>query len=224
MPTNSEKDTKMPDLPEFSSDWPSSEVPLQREVTPENRDVIVAGCLDWVSQHIGPEFEEGAEALKLASLVGRLLDCGTSSEEWIEKAKCAGWCEAGDQPGDAPLETLIRLLVSQNVSMNIEFGESIEDLAVEVEQGSVVLAGVNTGILLDQPGSVGDGSNNSLVAVVGVARNAESAVPEGFIVLPRTSAAPHLVSATAINLGWLDTGGVMAVSESSMPNPNQPEA
>lgn len=183
-----------PELPEFASRWPECDVPTRTEVLPDGREGVVAGNMDWMTRQA----------------VERTKDWSSQVATWMEKPASAAL-------GDVPLAAMAQDLQAHDVPIRVEFGESIEDLAAAVEQGSIVLAAVNTGIVFDLPHAVGDGSGHSLVAIVGVARAGENANVEGFYIMAEPGAAPQFVPADAVCTGWLAIGGLMAVTEQPMP-------
>jgi Peptidase_C39 like family len=125
--------------------------------------------------------------------------------------------EPNDIPdsGGTSAEQQAQILSDYGVPAHADSGQSMEQLAGEVEQGHGVIASVNAGVLWGQPQYVEGGGDNHAVTVTGVARDPDTGAIQGFYINDSgTGKSAEFIPAATMEKAWQDTGGVSVVTDS----------
>ena len=133
----------------------------------------------------------------------------------------AGYAELNHRQGDNPsgiredcgLVSCQDVLNQFGVPAHADSGQSLEQLAVSVEQGHGVIAEANAGVLWDDASYVESGQANHAVTVTGVARDPLTGDIQGFYINDSgTGQSGEFVSAQAMTTAWQEAGGQCVVS------------
>lgn len=91
----------------------------------------------------------------------------------------------------------------------VEWAESPEDLALQVELGRVVVPILNPGIAWDQPDAIGHGEANHPVLISAIARDPHSAALLGIFLRDPAVDRNRFLSIRELTEAWLLPGGIM---------------
>lgn len=126
---------------------------------------------------------------------------------------------AGRSGGTLPSQDA-RILTEYGVPSRVASGQTLARLAAQVEDGRGVIAGVNCGVLWQDPEQVGDGAVNHAVTVTGVALDPRSGDIQGFYINDSGNGkSGEFVSAVLMRVAWQDTGGWIVVTDAGHPDP-----
>jgi hypothetical protein len=119
-----------------------------------------------------------------------------------------------EHSGRSSPEEQAEILRDYGVSAHIEQGQSLQDLATNIEQGHGVIIGVNAGYLWNDAQALENGQSNHAVVVTGVARDPNTSEIQGFYVNDSGDgqAAKFIDANTMIN-AWVNTGGTTVVTD-----------
>src|SRR6185437_3207016 len=169
------------DVPALS-DFGDQEVPSHLDVLPDGRDTVVIG---------DPEGDKAFTHRQGENLLGFRNTCGLCSCENVLRsfgrdvnetdivvfAAQRGLCNidgADRDPagcGGTSPEGIAEILTRYGIPASAHYGDSLEELAANLEQGRSVIIGVNAGVLWDDPNSDSGGPANHGITVTGVARD-----------------------------------------------------
>jgi Peptidase_C39 like family len=176
--------------PESGDNWRWTEVPVQLEQLPDGRESLVAGdpehCKDF-------NHKQGANDLGftqdcgLVSCSDILLQFGVEvTENDVVHHAVDNWeCDVKNEPnmdGGTTVDNQAKILSDYGVPAHAQQAESIEDLAVFLEQGHGVIAEVNAGVLWNDPNKYGAGYANHAIVITGVARDPQTDAIQGFYI------------------------------------------
>jgi hypothetical protein len=113
-----------------------------------------------------------------------------------------------------------QILCDYGLPAHAEEGWSIEQLAVAVQRGHGVLAGVNAGVLWSNPLALEHGQANHVVTITGVARDPDDGALQGFYINDSGSGySAHFIAAHLMTTAFVHTGGFCVVTDTVHPNP-----
>jgi uncharacterized protein YvpB len=116
--------------------------------------------------------------------------------------------------GGTTMADQARMLNDYGVPAHADSGQSLEQLAANVEQGHGVIIEANAGVLWDDPNYVEKGEANHAVTVTGVARDPLTGNVQGFYINDSgTGQSGEFVSAQTMTGAWQDTGGQCVVTD-----------
>jgi len=119
----------------------------------------------------------------------------------------SGWTLPADQAA---------ILTDYGVPARTGEGQSIEQLALAVQQGRGVIAMVNAGVLWSDPRVLGHGQANHAVTVTGIARDPLDGALQGFYVNDSgTGQSGQFVSAHLMTTAFERTGGFCVVTDAA---------
>ncbi|HTW08782.1 MAG TPA: C39 family peptidase [Acidimicrobiales bacterium] len=211
-----------------------ADVPCQLEVLPDGQESLVFGDVNQFADlnHQQGEniygYQEDCGLVSVQDVLGQFGQSLTESDV-VEHAITHGECvtDASGGPandGGTSPQSQAQVLNDYGVPAHVETGESLEDLASQVEQGHGVIASVNAGYLWDDKTYVGNGhDNNHAVTVTGVARDPVTGAVQGFYINDSGDGqSGQFVSAATMEKAWLGTGGIAVVTDASHPEPAGP--
>lgn len=116
-----------------------------------------------------------------------------------------------------------RILTDYGVPSRVKSGQTMAELAADVEQGHGVILGVNSGVLWLVPENIGDGSVNHAVTVTGVALDPQNWTIQGFYINDSGSGkSAEFVGTVIMRVAWQDTGGWSVVTDAAHPEQANP--
>jgi hypothetical protein len=124
--------------------------------------------------------------------------------------------ESGDpaDSGGTSCAEQAQILGDYGVPAHVESGQSLEQLATDVEQGHGVIASVNAGVLWDKPQFVEGGGTNHAITVTGVARDPMTGAVQGFYINDSGDGkSGEFISAQTMTAAFQDTGGNCVVTD-----------
>jgi uncharacterized protein YvpB len=198
------------------------EVPTTLEVLPDGRESVVTGDVVGLAEFSHPQGDnpfgfEGTCGLVSCEDVLRQFGVEVTEADVVEHAVLNGQCYVGDDPamaGGTTPESRVALLADYQIPAHVESGQSLEDLAADVEQGSGVIISANAGYLWDDPNAFDTGQSNHAVVVTGVARDPETGQIQGFFINDSgTGQAGQFVDATTMDMAYIQTGGMAVVTD-----------
>jgi DNA-directed RNA polymerase specialized sigma24 family protein len=107
------------------------------------------------------------------------------------------------------LGDVLNTLAQYQVQVDIRAHNSIEEVAMMLEQEHVPVLAVNAGDLLDDSCFYDFGATNDLLMPIQCYRNLTTSRVEGFAVFQTSSAELGFLSAQSISQGWLAHGGIV---------------
>jgi uncharacterized protein YvpB len=126
----------------------------------------------------------------------------------VENGQCQ--FSAGDMSGSGgtTVDDQVRILGDYGVPAHAESGQSLEQLATNVEQGHGVIIEANAGVLWNDANYIETGQANHAVTLTGVARDPQTGSIQGFYINDSgTGQSGEFVSAQTMSAAWQDTGG-----------------
>jgi uncharacterized protein YvpB len=199
------------------------DVPTQLDVLPDGEPSVtigdVQGYADFNHQQ-GDNAYGFQEDCGLVSCQDVLNQFGipVTETDVVGHAIQNGECDV--QPGDAAdsggtsTESQAQLLTDYGVPAHAESGQSLEQLAQQVEQGHGVIIGANAGVLWNDPQYVEGGAANHAVTVTGVARDPQTGAIQGFYINDSGDGnSAEFISAQQMTTAWQDTGGSCVVTD-----------
>lgn len=160
-----------------------SEIPLLKPVParqPDGREVLVCGEPQKVAKVL--DYRQGQNNLGFQGTCGivssrnilRLFGICTSEDELVHYAALKGLCVVDSRPylsGATNAAYRDRLLRDWGMPGHIIKGATAAQSAEEFEKGLGVMAGVNAGILWNNPNCYGNGFSNHVVSLIGTERD-----------------------------------------------------
>ncbi|RYX80676.1 hypothetical protein EON83_27585 [bacterium] len=124
---------------------------------------------------------------------------------------------SGDDPGmlgGTTVDGQAQILTDLGVPAHGETGQTLEDLAADIENGNGVIAEVDAGVIWNDPNSSGNGQANHAIVVSGVVRDPATGEIEGFYVNDSgTGEAGKFYDAATFEEAWTNTGGNCVVTD-----------
>src|SRR5262249_1362489 len=119
-----------------------------------------------------------------------------------------------EHSGGTRPEDQIRILNDYGVPAHVEQGQSLEDLATNVEQGRGVIIEANAGYLWNQSQYLDDGAVNHAVVVTGVAPDPDRGEIEGFYINDSGDGqAAKFIDTNTMTSAWVNAGGPAVVTD-----------
>lgn len=213
---------EVPELKDFAL-----EVPSHLDVLPDGRETVVIG---------DPEGDKAFTHQQGQNSLGFLGTCGLCSCENVLRsfgldvsetsivifASETGLCNSDNpdpaQCGGTSFLGISEILNRHGIPADWSLGESLDDLAANLEQGRGVIIGVNAGALWNDANSDSGGPANHAVTVTGVARDPSTGEVQGFFINDSgTGKAAQFVDAALMRECWEDAGGIQVVTAESRP-------
>jgi hypothetical protein len=211
-----------------------ADAPARLNTLPDGRPSLVLGDVPGYAafNHLqGDNPEHFGSDCGLVSVQDVLLQFGAHVNEGdvvthaLERGECYVSPAAADQSGGTLPSQDARILTEYGVPSRIESGQTLAQLAAQVEHGHGVIIGVNCGVLWQVPESVGDGSVNHAVTATGVALDPETGDIQGFYVNDSGNGkSAEFVTAVIMRVAWQDTGGWSVVTDGVHLDPAAPSA
>jgi peptidase C39-like protein len=162
----------------------------------ERGDCGIVCCADVLNQ-FGFRWNE-------ADVVRHATDCRELHVVAADPAR-SGWTQ--------PTE-VARILTDYGVSSHPAQGQSIEQLAADVQRGHGVIAAVNAGVLWSEARALGHGQANHAITVTGIAREPYDGALQGFYINDSGSGlSAQFVSAHLMITAFVRTGGFCVVTD-----------
>jgi hypothetical protein len=132
----------------------------------------------------------------------------------LQRGECYVDPAAASESGGTQPSQDARILTEYGVPSRVESGQTLAQLAAQVEQGHGVIIGVNCGVLWQAPEAVGDGSVNHAVTATGVALDPGNGDIQGFYINDSANGkSAEFVSAVIMRVAWPDAGGWGVVTD-----------
>jgi uncharacterized protein YvpB len=205
------------------------DVPVQLDELPDGRPSLMLGDVPGYAafNHLqGDNPQHLLGDCGLVSVQDVLLQFGAHVTEAdvvahaIRHGECMVDPAAADQSGGTQPSQDAQILAEYGVPSRVTAGQSLEQLATQVEQGHGVIIGVNCGVLWQVPENVGDGSVNHAVTVTGVALDPVSGCIQGFYINDSGNGkSGEFVSTVLMRVAWQDAGGWTVVTNAVHPDP-----
>jgi hypothetical protein len=204
------------------------DVPTQLASLPDGRLSLEIGDVPGLAsfnhrQGDNPEHFQADCGLVSVEDVLRQFGAQVSEGDVVTHALQRGECSvnpgaAGQSGGTAPSQDA-RILTDYGVPSRVESGQTLAQLAAQVEHGHGVIIGLNCGILWQVPDDVGVGVVNHAVTVTGVARDPRTGNIQGFYINDSGNGkSGEFVSAVVMRVAWQDTGGWTVVTDCVRPH------
>ena len=223
---NAHGDLPPADLPPEIPPWVSDlgiDVPTQLDVLPGGEQSLVIGD---VSGYADFNHQQGDNPYGIQQDCG-LVSCQdvlnqfgipVTETDVVNHAIQDGECQFSPDDiagsGGTTVADQVHILNDFGVPAHAESGQSLEQLAANVEQGHGVIIEANAGVLWDDPSYVENGGANHAVTVTGVARNQVTGHIQGFFINDSgTGQSGEFVSAQTMTGAWQDTGGQCVVTD-----------
>jgi hypothetical protein len=192
------------------------------DVLPDGRDTVVIGDVDGLKdfnhkQGDNPYGFKGTCGLVSCEDVLRQFGVDATEADVVDHAVAKNLCAVTDDPaksGGTTPEMRAQILNDYGIPAHVESGQSLEDLAGDVEHGSGVIVSANAGYLWNDPNALENGQTNHAVVVTGVARDPETGVVQGFYINDSgTGESGKFVDADTMTQAWVNTGGSAVVTD-----------
>lgn len=160
------------------------EVPRMLDVLPDGREVVVVGDVKGSAEFNHQQGDNPwgiTEDCGLVSCENVLRQFGIRVSE-ADLVKFTGDVGLRADNGSTSAEGLAAVLTLYGVPSHVANPMTLEMLASEVESGRGVIAGVNSGILWNDPAYLGNGSPNHAINVSGVGRDPATGAIIGFYI------------------------------------------
>jgi hypothetical protein len=203
--------------------WPDAfDVPYVLDTLPDGTEALVLADRDLPTDHLHLQGDndygfEGTCGLCACQDVLNQFGIRVSENDVVRHAVDHGQCRLSDHPlkaGGIYAFTVPELLADYGIPSHLDYGDSLEDLAAEVEQDRGVIIGVNAGLLGDDGDITGFGGRDHAVTVVDVVRDAMTYEIRGFKINDSgTGTFDQYVDADTMTLAWLDTGGELVTTD-----------
>jgi Peptidase_C39 like family len=132
----------------------------------------------------------------------------------IQNGECTVLSGDPTDSGGTSADQQAQILTDYGAPAHAETGQSLEQLAQDVEQGHGTIIEVNAGVLWDDPQHVEGGGANHAVTVTGVARDPQTGDIQGFYINDSgTGQSAEFVPAQTMTTAWQDTGGTCVVTD-----------
>lgn len=201
---------------------PALDVPVELAELPDGSPTAVYGDVDGYADFCRKQGDnaygfEGTCGLASSADVLNQFGFDTSESEVVDHAVARNECSITDDPessGGTTADGRATLLTEFGLPSHVEQGQSLEDLAADVEQGHGVIITANAGYLWNDANHVEDGGGNHAVTVTGVARDPETGAVQGFYMNDSgTGNAAQFVNAQTMTQAWLGAGGEEVVTD-----------
>lgn len=199
-----------------------ADVPAFLDVLPDGRETVVVGDVEALADHT---HQQGDNAVGFEGTCG-LVSCedvlnqfgvDVTENDVVDHAVRNGECYVSDDPtkaGGTNADTQAQILGDYGLPAHVERGQSLEDLAADVERGSGVIVEANAGHLWNDVNAYDTGQSNHAVVVTGVARDPDSGELQGFFVNDSgTGSAAQFVDAATMQAAYVETGGTAVVTD-----------
>jgi uncharacterized protein YvpB len=200
------------------------DVPTSLDLLPDGQQTLVIGD---VSRYAAYNHVQGDNQYGFQEDCG-LCSCGdvlnqfgvnVSENDVVSHAVAKGECDVSEsdqtQDGGTTLADQAKLLSDYGVPAHAEQGQSLEDLATDVEHGHGVIVGVNAGTLWNDSTYYDNGEANHAVTVTGVARDPHTGQIDGFYVNDSGDGqSAQFVPASTMTNAWVHAGGTAVVTDS----------
>lgn len=200
----------------------TADVPASLDVLPDGRETVVIGDVDALADNTHPQGDnaagfEGTCGLVSCEDVLNQFGVDVTENEIVDHAVRNGECYVSDDPakaGGTNEGTQAQILNDYGLPAHVERGQSLEDLAADVERGSGVIVEANAGHLWNDVNAYEAGQSNHAVVVTGVARDPETGELQGFFINDSgAGSAAQFVDAATMQAAYVETGGTAVVTD-----------
>jgi hypothetical protein len=208
----------------------TADVPTELTDLPDGRSSVTYGDVDTYAdfcQKQGDNAYGYQGTCGLASSADVLNQFGIQATESsvVDHAVTHGECQVSDNPekaGGTSEPQQAEILTDLGLPSHTERGQSLEDLAGDVENGHGVIISANAGELWNDANYFEGGAANHAVTVTGVARDPETGQVQGFYINDSGTGHPaEFVDASTMTNAWLHTGGGEVVTDAVHPAPEE---
>ena len=218
-----------PDLPPDVPGLPPDllvDVPFQLDVLPDGREAVVFGDVAGLAdlnhkQGDNPYGFEGTCGLCSCQDILNQFGVEVTEADVVRHAVANGECYVSDDPaasGGTTEDGQAQILGDYGLPAHVEHGSSLEDLAMDIEQGRGVIIEANAGVLWNDAAYYENGQANHAVVVTGVARDPMTGAVEGFFINDSgTGESAKYVDAATMGVAWLDAGATSVVTDAVRP-------
>ncbi|HEX5416282.1 MAG TPA: C39 family peptidase [Chloroflexota bacterium] len=199
----------------------TAEMPTFTDTLPDGREIVIYGDAEGDSafNHQQGDNPYGVQGdCGLVSCQDVLLQNGVSvtEAEVIEHAAENGECVIDpndpEMSGGTSPESQAELLRDYGIDANAESGDTIDDLADNIQSGKQVIIGVNAGILWNDAQYYENGQANHAITVTAVVRDEQTGQILGVVVNDSGDGQTKFVDAATLQAAWCDTGGQCVVA------------
>lgn len=198
------------------------DVPAILDVLPDGRETMVIGDVAGTAEFNHQQGDNAAGFLGTCGIVaceGVLRQFGVDATETtlvshaIENDQCSVTSDPEKSGGTTP-ETRVEILDDYGIAAHTESGQTLGDLAADVERGTGVIISANAGQLWNDPNAYEAGQSNHAVVVSGVARDPQTGEIDGFFINDSgTGEAGRFVDAATMQAAYVGTGGRAVVTD-----------
>ena len=209
----------------------SAGVPVRPGTLPDGRESLMVGDVPEYAgfshrQGDNPEHFRNDCGLTSVQDVLRQFGARVTEGDVVTHALAHGECQvdpaAPGRSGATRPSQDAQILGDYGVPATVRSGQTMAQLAAEVEQGRGVIIGVNSGVLWQIPEMVGDGRVNHAVTVTGVALDPRDGSVQGFYLNDSGNGkAAEFAGTVIMRVAWQDTGGWTVVTDGVHPDPER---
>lgn len=206
---------------------PFADVPAQLDTLPDGTPSVMYGDVSGYAEYNHQQgenifgFQEDCGLMSSSDVLNQ-FGIPASESDVVEHAALNGECDIdpanlSDSGGTSPADQA-QILGDYGLPAHVESGQSMEDLASQVEQGHGVIADVNAGYLWQNGNFVGNGQTNHAITVTGVARDPSTGQIQGFYINDSGDGkSAEFVPAATMAKAWTDAGGIAVVTDAVHP-------
>ncbi len=204
-------------------------VPVRPDMLPDGRESLMVGDVPEYArfshrQGDNPEHFRNDCGLMSVQDVLRQFGARVTEGDVVTHALAHGECQvdptAPGRSGATRPSQDAQILGDYGVPSTVRSGQTLAQLAAEVEQGRGVIIGVNSGVLWQIPEMVGNGRVNHAVTVTGVALDPDNGSIQGFYLNDSGNGkAAEFAGTVIMRVAWQDTGGWTVVTDGVHPDP-----
>lgn len=199
-----------------------ADVPSSLHVMPDGRETVIIGDVSGVADFNHQQGDNDAGFNGTCGLVScedvlRQYGVDVTENDIVEHAIENNECAVDSDPekaGGTTSDQRAQILNDFGIPAHTEKGQSLEDLASDIERGSSVIVAANAGYLWNDPNAYDTGQSNHAVVVTGVARDPQTGEIQGFFINDSgTGSAGQFVDAATMQAAYVETGGSAVVTD-----------
>lgn len=205
--------------PPFAADFA---VPSHLDALPDDSRSLVIGDINRLTEFNHRQgdnpygFQQDCGLVSCQDVLNQ-FGIAVTETDVITHAVTNGLCQVADNPSDSGGTTAhgqAEILNDFGIPAHVEQNQSLEELAGNIQNGCAVITQANAGVLWNDAAYYDNGDPNHAVTVTGVARDPGTGEIRGFYINDSgTGNSAQFVSAEAMRVGWLDTGGQSVVTD-----------
>jgi len=199
----------------------TADVPSFTDTLPDGRQVTIYGDAETDSRfnHHQGDNPYGVQGdCGLVSCQDILLQHGLSVTEAdvvkhaAENGECVVDPNDPEASGGTSPESQAQVLRDYGIDAHAESGDTIDQLADDIQSGKQVIIGVNAGVLWNDSRYYENGQANHAITVTAVVRDQQTGEVLGVIVNDSGDGQTKFVDADTLQQAWVDTGGQAVVA------------